>query len=103
MKDMLDKILAVDKKAKETVDEARREKENVEKKLSEAKKAFEEEYSEKAKELIQKMKEEKSKSFESEETVIKESFENKKKTLEEIFAASSDKWAKEIADNVLNG
>lgn len=101
MKDMLDKIIAVDRKAKETVDEAKRERESVEKKLFEAKKSIEEEYSVKAQEETEKMRKEKLDEFELSQKEIKAGFEEKKKLLEEKFSASSDLWAKELTKRAL--
>lgn len=97
MQDMLKKIIAVDKKAKQTVEEAKTEKENVEKKLYEAKKSIESEYEKKAQESIEAMKENKRREFEVQEKAIKDGFDEKKAVLEEKFISQADKWAEETA------
>lgn len=97
MQDMIKKIIAVDRKARETVDEAKKEKENVEKKLYEAGKDFEELYNKKALEKIETMKEKKQKEFEEAKKEMSDNFEKKKKILEDKFNEFSDKWAEEIA------
>lgn len=102
MKDMLSKIISVDRKAKESVDEAKREKENVEKRLYDKKKSLEEEYALKTQEKIDKMRKEKIEEFELSQKGVKEGYEEKKKQLEEIFDTSSDRWAEEIAQRAIS-
>lgn len=97
MQNMIKKIIEVDKKAKETVDEARREKENVEKKLLEAKRAYESEYNMKAQEKIEKMREKYLACAAEQEEKIREDFEKRQRILGEKFSAASDEWAEMIA------
>ena len=97
MQDMLRKIISVDKKAKEAVSEAKSERENVEKKLSEAEKAIRNGYLEKTETEIAAQKERLINEFNEKEAKTKEDFELRKRTLEEKFELMNDKWALEIA------
>ena len=97
MQDMLRKIIAVDKKAKETVEEAKRKKENVEKTLSVTKKSIDSQYNEIAQQKIETIRKEKLEAAASEANAAAEIFELKKKKTEEIFDKYSQSWAEEIA------
>ena len=99
MQDMLKKIISVDKKAKETVEEAKREKENVEKKLCKAKEAIEEEYASRAKKRIEEIREEKQAEYENGEKKIIEAFEAAKKEIEDKFSQKAEEWIAQIVKN----
>lgn len=101
MQDMLKKIISVDKKAKETVEEAKREQENVEKKLYETRINLKKEYDEKADEIIRDLTENTRSRFSAQEEEIREEFETRMRTLDERFSAFSAQWAEEIAKRAI--
>ena len=101
MEDMLRKIMSVDKKAKESVDRAKQEKENVEKRLLQAKKEFEEKYEKTAENKIAALKAKKQEEYEAETQKYDAEFSEKAKLLEEKFALNKEKWVSEITKRVI--
>lgn len=96
MKDMLEKILAVDKKARLTVEEANKERENVEKKLAQAKIQLEEKSEGEAEKVISKLKAEKQKEYEAVIKVHESECESKIEKLEAIYNEKCDEWVETL-------
>lgn len=93
--------MSVDKKAKESVDRAKQEKENVEKRLIQAKKEFEEKYEKTAENKIAELKAKKQKEYEAETQKYDTEFSHKSELLEEKFALNKEKWVSEITKRVI--
>ncbi|MDD6022152.1 MAG: hypothetical protein PUB94_05845 [Oscillospiraceae bacterium] len=101
MKDMLKKIFAVDKKARETVEEANKERENVEKKLAEAKTQFEEKSNLAAAKKIDELKAEKKKEYDAIIAVHESECDKKIAALESLYNEKCDMWVDEIVKRAL--
>lgn len=102
MKDMLEKILAVDKKARLTVEEANRERENVEKKLAQAKIQLEEKSEGDAQKAIDSLKAEKQKEYEAVIKVHESECEEKIAKLEAIYNEKCDEWVKMLIERTVS-
>lgn len=102
MKDMLEKILAVDKKAKLTVDEANKERENVEKKLAEAKTQLEEKSETEVKKAIDELKAEKQKEYDAVIKVHESDCERKMAALEALYNEKCDEWVNKLVERTVS-
>lgn len=102
MKDMLEKILAVDKKARLTVEEANRERENVEKKLAQAKIQLEEKSEGDAEKAINTLKAEKQKEYEAVIKIHESECEKQIAKLESIYNEKCDEWVKTLIERTVS-
>lgn len=102
MKDMLEKILAVDKKAKLTVEEANKERENVEKKLAETKVQLDEKSELDAEKAISELKAEKQKEYEAVIKVHESECERKVAALEALYNEKCGEWVDMIVERTVS-
>lgn len=102
LEDMLRKIMSVDKKAKESVDKVKKERENIEKRLLETKKEYEEKYEKTAENKIAALKAKKQEEYGAETQKYDAEFSEKARLLEEKFALNKEKWVSELTKRVLS-
>lgn len=102
MQNMIKKIIDVDRKAKETVEQAKKERANIEKKLDDAKKIIEEDYLRRAQSAVEAMRVQRQEKLEDDEKKIKAEFDEKKKILEERFDIYCESWVSAIVERALD-
>jgi hypothetical protein len=101
MEDMINRIIELDKEAKESLTKANQMKIDSEQKISDIKKQKRNEYIEKARANIKNLeKEEKVKAI-VKLKVIENSYKKKYDRIEKIYDANKDKWINTIVDRVI--
>lgn len=101
MNNMLKNIIAVDKKAQETVREALREKENVEKKLREAKSSIEKKTEEVTERKTEEIRQEAQAQADKEISMACERCLECTEKLERLYEENGDRWVKELTEKTI--
>lgn len=101
MEDMINRIIELDKEAKESLTKAKQMKIDSEQKISDIKKQKRNEYIERARANIKTLeKEEKVKAI-VRLKIIENSYKKKYDRIEKIYEANKDKWINTIVDRVI--
>ena len=96
MKDMLGRIISVDKMASKSVQEAEREQSEVGIRIEEARKKLEMKYGDEAKKRIEALQKEKKEEFERLEKDVRIKAETLMNDLENRFSEMENEWVEEI-------
>ena len=96
MQNMLKKIVSVDKKARESVEEARREREDIELKLKEASKSIQNQRQKETDKEIALIKKENERKCAEITAEYKEKLDCQMSLIEERYEKKKDEWVNEI-------
>lgn len=100
MKNMIDRILSIDKEARKIKDEIQKENVTLEEEIKQRKKEIRESYLERAVERVNRNRELEEKSSREKILKMQEYTKEKLKELENIYKEHKDEWAKRIVENV---
>lgn len=101
MKDMINRILSVDKAAREAKDRIQKENITLEEEINQRKQEIRSDYLKRAKERVEHNRKLEEESSKAKIFRIQESTEDKLKILEKIFDDNKDAWSREIAKRAL--
>ena len=101
MKDMINRILSVDKAAREAKDKIQKENITLEEEINQRKQEIRSDYLKRAKERVEHNRILEEESSEGKIFNIRKSTEEKLKILEKIFDDNKDAWSREIAKRAL--
>ena len=101
MKDMINRILSVDKTAREAKDKIQKENVTLEEEISQRKNEIRSDYLERAKERVEHNRKLEEEAAKSKIVKVQNSTAERLKKLEKMFEDNKDIWAKKIVERVL--
>ena len=101
MEDMIEKIIQMDKKARESLTEANQLKIDAERKISDIKEQRRNEYIDRARTNIKVLEKEEKIKAAVKLKIIENTYEQKYSRIEKVYYDNKDKWIKAIVDRVI--